>query len=62
MLKVTGSRSKVVPGSDHAQLDHGRNTCAKFELHPVYGHRDLALRKYHIILRRIFILKVKVKG
>ena len=34
MLKVTGSRSQVAPGSDQdiAQLDHGRNICAKFEL------------------------------
>ena len=44
MLKVTGSRSKVAPGSDHdvAQLHHGRNLCPKFELLPAYGHRDLA--------------------
>ena len=40
ILKVTGSRSKVEPGSDNdvAQLDHGRNMCAKFELLPAYGH------------------------
>ena len=32
MFKVTGSRSKVEPRSDHdvAHLDHGRNMCAKF--------------------------------
>ena len=38
MFEVTGSRSKVKPGSDHdvAQLDHGRNMCAKFELLPAY--------------------------
>ena len=32
MLKVIGSRPKVAPGFDHdvAQLDHGRNICAKF--------------------------------
>ena len=48
------------PGSDHgvAQLDHGRNVCAKFELQPVCGHRDLARTKYHVILRIIFIFKV----
>ena len=41
MFKVTGSRLKVESGSDHdvAQLNHGRNICAKFEL---LGHRDLA--------------------
>ena len=41
---ITGSRSKVGSMSDHdiAQLDHGRNNCAKFELLTVYGHRDLA--------------------
>ena len=44
MLEVTGSRSKVVTRSDHdvAQIDHGRNMCAMFELLPAYGHRDLA--------------------
>ena len=38
MFKVTGSRSKVEPGSDYdvAQLDHGRNMCAKFELRQAY--------------------------
>ena len=48
MFKVTGSRSNVDPGSDHgvAQLDHGRNMCAKFGLPPAYGHRDLAWTKY----------------
>ena len=48
MLKVTGSRSKVVPGSDHdaAKLDHCRNICAKFELLPANGHRDLARTKW----------------
>ena len=53
MLKVTGSRSRVAPGSDHnvAQLDHGRNMCAKFELHPAYGHRDLARTKLYVIFR-----------
>ena len=47
MLKVTGSRSKVAPGSDHdiAQQDNGRNICAQFELLSVYGHRDLAQTK-----------------
>ena len=37
MLKVTGSWSKVTRGSDHdvAQLHHGRNNCAQFELLPV---------------------------
>ena len=47
MFKVTGSRSKVALESDHdiAQLDHGRNMCAKFELLPAYGHRDLARTK-----------------
>ena len=46
-FKVTGSRSKVEPGSDHdiAQLDHERNMCAKFEL-PAYSHRDLARTKW----------------
>ena len=41
MFKVTGSRSKVGSGSDYdvAQLDYGRNMCAKFELLPVYGYR-----------------------
>ena len=40
MLKVTGSRSKVTPVSDHdvAQLDHSMNMCAKFELLPAYGY------------------------
>ena len=44
MFRVIGSRSKVEPWSDHdvAQPDHGRNLCAKFELLPAYGHRDLA--------------------
>ena len=34
MLKVTGSRLKVAPECDHdvAQLYHGRNICAQFEL------------------------------
>ena len=47
MLEVTGSRSKVEPGSDHdiAQIDHGRNMRVKFELLPLYGHRDLAWTK-----------------
>ena len=47
MFKVTGSRSKVEPGSDHdvAQLDHDRNMCAKFELLLAYSHRDLARTK-----------------
>ena len=47
MFKVTRSRSKFEPGSDHdvAQLDHGRNMCAKFELSPAYSHRDLARTK-----------------
>ena len=46
----TGSRSKIGCGSDHdvAQLDHGRNTCAKFELLPVYGYRDLARTKCYV--------------
>ena len=59
MLKVTGSRSKVAPGSDHdiAQLDHGRNICAKFELLPVYGDRDLARTKFDVIFRRILCLR-----
>ena len=40
IFKVTGSRSKVGSGSDYdvAQLDHGRNNCAKFELLPVYSY------------------------
>ena len=48
MLKVTGSRSKVEPWSDHdvAQLDHGRYLCAESELLPAYGHRDLARTKW----------------
>ena len=60
MLKVTGSRLKVATGSDHdiAQLDHGRNICAKFELLPVYSHRDLIRTKFYVILRRIFMFKV----
>ena len=60
MFKVTGSRSKVAPGSDHgvAQLDHGRNICAKVELLPVYGHRDLAWTTFYVIFRRIFMFKV----
>ena len=50
MSKVTGSRSKVAPGSDHnvAQLDNGRNICAKFELLPVYDYRDLARTKCYV--------------
>ena len=46
IFKVTGS--KVEPASDHdvAQLDHGKNMCAKFELLPAYGHRDLARTKW----------------
>ena len=49
MLKVTGSRSKVALGSDHdvAQLDHGRNNCAQFELLLGYSYRDLA-RKWQL--------------
>ena len=31
---------------DVAQLDHGRNMCAKFELLPAYSHRDLARTKW----------------
>ena len=60
MLKVTGSRSKVASRSDHdiAQLDHGRNICTKFELLPVYGHRDLAWTKFYVIFRRNFIFRV----
>ena len=60
ILKVTGSRSKVARGSDHdvAQLDHGRNICAKSELLSVYGHRDLAWTKFYVIFRRIFMFKV----
>ena len=48
MFKVTGSRVKVKPSSDHdfVQLDHGRNMCAKFELPPAYAHRDLAWTKW----------------
>ena len=48
MFKVTGSRSKVEPESDHdiAQLDHGRNMCAKFELLAAYSYRDLARTKW----------------
>ena len=48
MFKVTLSRSKVEPGSDHdvAQLDHGRNMCTKFEFLPAYGHRNLARTKW----------------
>ena len=48
IFKVTGSRLKVEPRSDHdvAQVDHGRNMCAKFELLPTYGHRDLARTKW----------------
>ena len=40
--------AKVESGSDHdvAQLDHGRNMCAKFELLPADGHRDLARTKW----------------
>ena len=57
MLKVTGSRSKVATRSDHdvAQLDHGKNICAKFIEFMV---RDLARTKHHDILRRIFMFKV----
>ena len=60
MLKVTGSRSKAAPRSDHdvAQLDHGKNICAKFELLPAYSHRDLVRTKFYVILRRIFMFKV----
>ena len=60
MLKVTGSRSKVAPRSDHdvAQLGHGRNIWAQFELLPVYGHRDLAQTKWYIIFIRIVMFKV----
>ena len=45
MFEVTGSRSKVEPRSDHgvSQLEHGKNMCAKFQLLPAYGHRDLAM-------------------
>ena len=48
MLTVTGSMSKVEPGSNHdvAQLDHGRNMCTKFELLPAYSSRDLARTKW----------------
>ena len=56
MLKVTGSKSKVEPGSDHdvAQLEHGRNMCAKFELPPAYSHRDLAQTKCCVHFQRNF--------
>ena len=42
MLEVTGSRLKVASWSDHdvAQLDHGRNICAKFELLSAYSDRS----------------------
>ena len=67
MLKVTGSGSKIAPGSEHgvAQLGHGRNMCATFEFFPAYGHRDLARTKFAVIFRRIFTFKVtgsKSKG
>ena len=44
-------RSKVASGSDHdvAQLDHGRNMCAKFELLLAYGHSDLARTKRQLL-------------
>ena len=60
MFKITGSRPKVAPGSDHdvAQLNHVRNICTQFELLPVYGHRDLARTKSYVIFRRIFMFKV----
>ena len=60
MLKFTGSRSKVVPRYDHdvAQLDHGRNISAQFELLPVYGFRDVAWTKSYVLFIRIFMLKV----
>ena len=56
MFRATGSRSKVEPWSDHdvAQLDHGRNICAKFKL----LHRDLARTKAYVIFIRIFMFKV----
>ena len=49
MFKVTEARPKVASGSDYdvAQLDHGRNICAKFEHLPVYGYRDLVRTKWH---------------
>ena len=52
VLKVTGSRSKLPPRSNHdvAQLDHGRNMCANFELLPVYGHRDAAWTKWQALM------------
>ena len=43
MFKVTGSRSNV---NGQVKLDHGRKMCAKFELLPAYGHRDLARTKW----------------
>ena len=60
MLEVTGSRLKVASWSDHdvAQLDHGRNICAKFELFSVYSDRDLARTKFYVIFRRILMFKI----
>ena len=54
MLKVIVSRSKVEPVSDHdvAQLDHGRNMCAKFELLPARsdGHPPACPARMKIII------------
>ena len=64
MLKVTGSRLKVAPGSDHdvAQLDHGRNICAKFEL-LVYDYRDLGRTGCYVHFQKNFhALGHKVKN
>ena len=60
MFEVTESRSNVEPWSDHdvAQLDHGRNICAQFELLPGYGNRDLARTKSYVIFIRIFMFEV----
>ena len=41
-----GQKLKLGLTYDAAQLDHGRNLCAKFELLPAYGHRDLARTKW----------------
>ena len=56
MFKVTGSRSMVALESDHdvAQLDHGKNICARFELLPVYGYIDLAQTKCYVHFQKYF--------
>ena len=48
MDKVTGSRLKVAPESDHdiPQLDNGRKIYAKFGLFPVDCYKDVAQKKW----------------